>query len=96
MVITHDLLSAWLEPANPDHSDLGRLKRTLAERGVNGRGWRLCLDYGDALFSPLRSDFFSPYPSVANASNAIAYLRLLQACEMDVLPPPKLVASMAL
>lgn len=95
MVTTHDLLPAWLEPANLNQADPGSLKRLLAERGVNGRGWRLCLDYGDALFYPLEAGFFPANLSYANGSNAAAYLRLLQACEMDVLPPPELVASLA-
>lgn len=96
MLVTHNLLAYWLDSDHADEIDLGSLKHLLAEHGVNGRGWRLCLDYGDALFSPLQNGLFPSDPSVANASNAIAYLRLLQACEMDVLPPPELVASMAL
>jgi hypothetical protein len=95
MMTTHDLLFGWLDPASPDQADLGSLKRLLAERGVNGRGWRLCLDYGDALFSPLEEGFSPANLAYANGSNAVAYLRLLQACEMDVLPPPELVASLA-
>lgn len=95
MVVTHDLLPIWLDTAHVDEIDLGRLKRLLAERGVNGRGWRLCLEYGDALFYPLEAGFFPANLSYANGSNAAAYLRLLQACEMDVLPPPELVASIA-
>jgi hypothetical protein len=62
---------------------------------VNGRGWRLCLEFGDALFHPLEAGFFPANLLYANGSNAAAYLRLLQACEMDVLPPPELVASLA-
>ena len=95
MLVTHVLLSAWLNSADADEIDLGSLKRLLAEQGVNGRGWRLYLEYGDALFSPLQVGFFSSSQEIANASKAIAYLRMLQACEMDVLPPPELVASMA-
>jgi len=95
MVITHNLLPAWLNSADAGGIDLGNLKRLLAEQGVNGRGWRLYLEYGDVLFSPLQDGFFSSDQSIANASKATAYLRLLQACEMDVLPPPELVASMA-
>jgi len=101
MLVTHNVLAHWLNSDHADVIDLGSLKRRLAEHGVNGRGWRLCLDYGDALFSPLQNGLFSSDQSVAIASNAIAsnaiaYLRLLQACEMDVLPPPELVASMTL
>ena len=95
MVTSHDLLSGWLDPAYCNEADPGTLKRLLAERGVNGRGWRLCLDYGDALFSPLEEGFSPANLAYANGSNAVAYLRLLQACEMDVLPPPELVASLA-
>jgi hypothetical protein len=88
-------LPAWLEPANLNQANPGSLKRLLAERGVNGRGWRLCLEFGDALFHPLEAGFFPANLLYANGSNAAAYLRLLQACEMDVLPPPELVASLA-
>jgi len=95
MFVTHALLPFWLDSAHADEIDLGGLKRLLADQGVNGRGWRLYLDYGDALFAPLQNVLVTPKRAIANADNAIAYLRMLQACEMDVLPPPELVASMA-
>jgi hypothetical protein len=76
--------------------DLGALKSALAQLGVNGRGWRLYLDYGDALFVPLSEAWLRPDQPEHCRANALAYLRLLQACEMDILPPPALVASLQL
>jgi len=95
MQANHTLLPGWLEPVNAGQANLGEMKRLLSERGVNSRGWRLFLDYGDALFYPLDAGFFRENTPYANGSKAIAYLRLLQACEMDVLPPPEMVASLA-
>jgi hypothetical protein len=95
--ILHQKLADWLDPCRrvSEPVDLGELKKTLAARGVNGRGWRLYLDFGDALFSPLGKPWVHDDQPFASGPNAVAWLRLLQACEMDMLPPPKLVASMA-
>jgi hypothetical protein len=92
---THNLLAGWLNPVHSTQVDPGNLKGLLAERGVNNRGWRLYLEYGDVLFQPLEAGLLSANQSQVHASNAIAYLRVLQACEMDVLPPPELAASLA-
>ncbi len=86
-------LAKWLGP-QASLSELGDIKRALAERGVNSRGWRLYLDYGDALFSPLGDTWFSPERPYSSGRNAVTYLKLLQACEMDVLPPWQLLATM--
>lgn len=91
---SHALLPFWLE-IYPDESgdfDFKQIKSALTNQGVNGRGWRLYLDYGDDLFYPLQEawigedrPFFAP--------QAVTWLRILQACEMDVLPPVRLVRS---
>ncbi len=78
-----------------ESSDLGALKSALSQRGVNSRGWRLYLDQGDAMFNPLRKAWFDGQPRSRQASAAIAWLRVVQACEMDVLPPVELVASVS-
>lgn len=94
----HSALSKWLDlPTGDDGAaSLGELKETLSRRGVNSRGWRLYLDYGDALFLPLGPVWIDQenHP-LCTPHNAIAWLRLLQACEMDVLPPLHLVRSIA-
>jgi len=45
-------LPKWHSPLTSP-SPFGDFKRILAEHGVNSRGWRLYLDYGDALFMPM-------------------------------------------
>ncbi|MBV5332888.1 PcfJ domain-containing protein, partial [bacterium] len=86
-----------MHPCQPKNApvELGAIKTLLARYGINSRGWRLYLDYGDALFSPLSRPWIHPDQPFSSGPNAIAYLRILQACEMDVLPPPTLVASLA-
>lgn len=89
-------LPAWLHlPPAPDGSvDLGALKAALAACGVNGRGWRLYLDYGDTIFEPLGRRWIGNDRPLRSPHNALIWLRLLQACEMDVLPPPPLVRAL--
>ena len=86
----HRDLAYWLDL---HAADSRQLKNTLAARGVNARGWRLYADYGDALFDALgqpRVQRDHPFTSV---ENAIEFLRLLAACEMDVPPPRPLISS---
>lgn len=75
--------------------DLGALKSMLTRHGVNARGWRLYLDHGDVLFAPLVPFWFDRHGKGREAAVATCWLRLLQSCEMDVLPPPELVRSIA-
>jgi hypothetical protein len=70
------------------------LKKALVARGVNGRGWRLYLDYGDAMFEALGRPWVDADAPFSSGPNAAVFLRLLAACEMDVLPPPLLVRSL--
>jgi hypothetical protein len=95
--VAHELLPFWLGISNREDSpvELGALKKQLTRCAVNNRGWRLYLDYGDALFLPLGLPWICPDLPSVSASNALVYLRLIQGCEMDVLPPPSLVASLA-
>jgi hypothetical protein len=72
---------------------LGALKTDLSKRGVSSRGWRLYLDHGDALFNPLRKNWLDKQALSKQASAAVDWLCVVQACEMDVLPPHELVAS---
>jgi hypothetical protein len=79
--------------SEPD--DLGTVKRRLTERGVNSRGWRLFLDYGYALFIPLGARWCDLVSMDVQGENEVAWLKILQACEMDILPPPELVQCIA-
>lgn len=92
----HLLSSSFQGSLSPEPVDLGGLKRQLSTLGVNSRGWRLFLDFGDALFLPLiegRPGLLNNLPALSRY--VAEYLCLLQACEMDVLPPAELVRSMA-
>jgi hypothetical protein len=62
-------------------------------RGVNSRGWHLYVNYGDTMFMPLGESWCSRDGEDALGNNEVVWLKILQACEMDVLPPPELVAS---
>lgn len=75
--------------------DLGTLKRALMQRGVNSHGWRLYLDNGDALFEQLGRPWVDESWLYSSGHNAVAFLCLLQSCEMDILPPPEFVRSMS-
>lgn len=91
----HHLLPAWLvgrhDLAEPD---MAMTRRLLLAQGVNTRGWRLYLDFGDALFTAAETPWFDdPYPARCER-NAVHWLKLLQACEMDVPPPPDLLPGM--
>ena len=60
--------------------DMGVLKKAMKARGVNQRGWRLYADYGDRLFMlVLKSAAARNF-----AAQAIDWIQVLQACEMDV------------
>lgn len=89
-------LPRWLGTRlSPENSlDLGALKTDLSKRGVSSRGWRLYLDHGDAMFNPLRKNLLNKQALSKKASAAVAWLCVVQACEMDVLPPHELVASL--
>lgn len=97
--ITHALLPRWfsieLTEDQSKAADIGTLKQALTERGVNSRGWRLYLDFGDALFAPLEPEWVGENRPFSSCVSATAYLRILQGCEMDVLPPPALVSSIS-
>lgn len=88
-------LPRWLgsEVSSDKSLDLGALKADLSKRGVSSRGWRLYLDHGDAMFNPLRKSWLTKQALSKQACVAVDWLCVVQACEMDVLPPHELVAS---
>ncbi len=75
--------------------ELAVLKKAMKERGVNQRGWRLFVDYGDLLIIPIVDHIASKSSNKARAMEGIRWLCVLQACEMDVPPPLKLSQSVA-
>jgi hypothetical protein len=90
----HVQLPAWLGiPEDDPGVDLGLLKKTLVSRGVNARGWRLYLDYGDAMFDALGEPWIDVEAPACSGPSAVAFLKLIAACEMDIPPPPLLVRS---
>ena len=93
----HKALPKWFQMTDEliGNHHLNALKVTLTQLGVNSRGWRLYIDYGDAMFTPLATHWFARHGKGREGAVASHWLRLLQSCEMDVLPPPELVASMA-
>lgn len=98
--VWHLYLSLWVDDplaASRTHpTAMGKLKEAVMSKGINSRGWRLYLDYGDAIFEQLGPPWIKlGKDNTVNEANALAFLRLLQACEMDVLPPPVLLRSMA-
>lgn len=91
----HTQLADWLDLPRPDReAEFGSIKQRLAAEGVNARGWRLYLEYGDALFDALGQPFLNKDCPLTSSPNAIAFLKLLAGCEMDVPPPCALVATM--
>lgn len=96
MTALHVCLPVWLRvPADGLGCDLGALKKALAGKGVNARGWRLYLDYGDPMFDALGKPWIDPDRPSWSAASAVNWLKLLAACEMDVLPPARLVRSLS-
>ena len=90
MTARHHSLPFWLDVPEDDHH---QIKKALAAKGVNARGWRLYADYGDALFDALGDSWIRHDYPLTSIEKAVALLRLLAACEMDVPPPRALIAS---
>ncbi|HID29073.1 MAG TPA: hypothetical protein EYP19_03615, partial [Desulfobacterales bacterium] len=84
MYIDHSLMMYLLDLTEKldEKVDMGVLKKAMKARGVNQRGWRLYANYGDRLFMPVLKRATRNF-----AAQAIAWIRVLQACEMDVPPP---------
>lgn len=92
----HQWLPHWLRLAGYDvpAGDAGKLKNCLRHLGMSSRTFKLYAEYGDALIRALGSRWLSPDQPEESLANAIAYLRLLNGCELDIAPPRELVAAM--
>lgn len=93
----HTWLAYWLG-ANGDllpPGDDKALRAALAAHGVSARGARLYLDYGDRLFAPLGPVWIRRDDCARSRASALAWLKLLQACEMDIAPPPAFAKAIA-
>lgn len=88
--VSHSLLPELLGLEN---TEFHTIKQALAAHEVNARGWRLYADYGDAIFLRFEDAHREPIPARFRLPALIALLKLLAACEMDVLPPPALLGS---
>ncbi len=82
------------ESERPD-VDLADVKTLLNALGVNQRGWRLLVDYWGTLMAPIRGSLICKDRPLSSLENLCIYLRLLQRCEMDVIPPPDFVSAWA-
>ena len=85
MYIDHSLMMylLGLTEESGETVDMGILKKAMKARGVNQRGWRLYADYGDRLYMPVLN-----HAEARNfTAQAIDWIQVLQACEMDVPPP---------
>ena len=85
----HNLLpDLYAIPALDEADAAQQLKVLLQKNGVNRRGWRLYLDYGDALLESLGSKLLNRQARQQSCRHVEQVLSLLAACEMDV-PPPR-------
>lgn len=94
---TYEAFPTWLNLRRSSNGsfDLGSIKSALEKKGLGRRGWRLYRKYGDELFSPLRPDWIDEESKgFSSQYAAVDWLRLLQDCETDLLPPVELAASM--
>lgn len=72
-----------------------QLKKCLSAIGINSRTWKLYAEYGDALLRQLGGRWLSPDRPEESLVNGLAYLRLLNGCEIDMAPPQELVGGLA-
>lgn len=84
-------VSSWVGRCvgHEDARELDTVKVVLGRLGVNQRGWRLLLSFGESLYGPLEGSLIDHRRPLASLENLAFYLRLLQQCEMDVLPQPE-------
>lgn len=93
----HVWLPHWLREAGYDicAEKPKALRACVLALGVNSRTWKLYAEYGDDLLRPLGERWLGIDRVAESLRNAVDYLRLLSACEVDIAPPPNLVAALA-
>ena len=87
------LATLFADPGQTEGLQLDGLRQALKSLGVESRAWRLYLETGEDLIAPLvnrlsRLDLDTARREVA------AFLRLIQAGEMDVPPPRQMVEAL--
>ena len=91
----HRELARWWGVSIDTDDGMGALKRAFDARGLGRRAWRLYLDYGDALFEPLKPEWLSDDKPFSSPERAARYLAFLQSLESDIPPPPALVRTLS-
>jgi hypothetical protein len=79
----------------PKVHDTDAIKSVLTHLGVNQRGWRMLLNFGELLLAPLRGGLIHERRPLAAIENLASFMRLVQQCEMDVPPPPEFCRAWA-
>lgn len=94
---SHTWLAYWLDASDEKlpQGDAKTLRALLATHGVSAKGTRLYFEYGDPLYEPLGSVWIQPHNRDHSRASALAWLKLLQACEMDIAPPPAFARAIA-
>ena len=89
----HRDLARWWGVSLDTEAGMAALKLAFDRRDLGRRSWRLYLDYGDALFDPLRQGWLDEDKPFSTPERATRYLAFLQSLESDIPPPPALVRS---
>lgn len=89
----HRELAKWWGVAADAENGLCALKSAFDRRGLGRRAWRLYLDFGDALFDPLKPHWLSDEKPFSTPDRAARYLAFLQSLESDIPPPSALVRT---
>lgn len=90
----HRDLARWWGVPIAGERDLPALKDAFTRRGLDRRAWRLYLDYGDALFAPLKPEWLGDDTPFSTPARAARYLALLQALESDLPPQAEFVRAL--
>lgn len=87
------LLELFADPQDCKQLTPGQLRELFKRADVGSRAWRLYCEVGDALVAPLANLLRGVGRTVAR-QEVLAFLRLVQAGEMDVPPPRQMVAAL--
>jgi hypothetical protein len=87
------LAALFADPTHAEGTQPDALRKALKGLDVGSRAWRLYVEVGDTLIEPL-ADGLSRVSLVIARREVAAFLRLVQAGEMDVPPPWQLVEAL--